>query len=82
MITSSQKLTVDGDVIVVLESYANVNKYTRAGNNGKNIMCPNCEKVHRVHNFAWSLLNCPHCRSNITKYEWLVDQLDTWRTPR
>ena len=47
-----------------------VNKYTRAGNNGKWIKCPNCSQTNKVFHFSWCSLTCQCCRSNIDKYSW------------
>ena len=81
-LTSHKHITVRGDKQTIKEHYEPVTKYTRAGKNGKNIKCPRCGAVHRVYHFAWSGATCPKCTMFVTKYEWLVDQLDTWRTPR
>ncbi len=81
-ITSHKHISVRGNSQTVTEDYALVTKRTRAGNNGKRVMCPVCGHVHRVYHFSWSALSCTNCTSMVDKYEWLVDQLDTWRTPR
>ena len=57
-------------------------KKDRAGSDGKNIKCPHCEKVERIYNLRWQIKTCKFCLVESTKYEWLIDQLDTWRTPR
>ena len=49
-----------------------VNRYTRAGNNGKVIICPECNNKHRVFHFSWSALGCPDCRYIVDKYDWKV----------
>ena len=82
MITSHKHIVVNGDHTTTTEHYAQVTGRTRAGKNGKNIMCPVCGHVHRVHHFSWTALTCTKCKSDVQKSEWLVDQLDTWRTPR
>ena len=51
-----------------------VNRYTRAGINGKSITCPQCEHEETVYHFAWSALGCTHCKSMITKSDWEVTQ--------
>ena len=78
-ITSNKKIDVNGNIT---EHRELVNRYTRAGQNGKNVKCPICDKVHRVYHFSWSGLTCNYCHSDVDKNDWLVDQLDTWRTPR
>ena len=81
-IKSHQHISIRGDKQTITEDFKPVHKRTRAGNNGKNIMCPRCGHIHRVNNFSWQELQCPKCTLWVTKYEWLVDQLDTWKTPR
>ena len=49
-----------------------VNRYTRAGNNGKVIICPECNNKHRVFHFSWSALGCPDCRYIVDKYDWKI----------
>ncbi len=80
--TSYKHLSIRNGVETVTEHYEPVTKHTRAGKNGKNIMCPACNAIHRVYHFAWSAASCPSCKRVIYKDEYLVDQLDTWRTPR
>ena len=80
--TSHKHIRIRGGEQITTEHFEPVHKWTRAGKNGKNIMCPRCGGVHRVHDFSWSGLECPKCTLFVTKYEWLVDQLDTWKTPR
>lgn len=80
--TSYKHLSIRNGVETVTEHYEPVTKHTRAGKNGKNIMCPACNAIHRVYHFAWSASSCPSCKRVIYKDEYLVDQLDTWRTPR
>jgi len=82
MITHYKHISMRGDTQVVTEHYAPIIKRTRAGNNGKRIMCPHCETTHIVYHFSWSSAGCPNCRIMVPKYFYLVDQLDTWRTPR
>lgn len=50
---------------------SNVNKGTRAGPDGKMIMCP-CGAEHRVYNFAWSATMCPGCKKMVEKQEFFV----------
>ena len=81
-ITSHKHISVRGDKQTVTEDYALIHKRSRAGKNGKNIMCPVCGHIHRIHHLSWSSLTCTHCGSDVDKYEWLIDQTDTWRTPK
>ena len=82
MISHSKKLVVNGSKVTTLEHFAPVHKRSRAGSNGKLIMCPHCGAKHTIHNFSWSSLECKKCQSVVNKYEWMVDQTDTWRTPK
>ena len=82
MISYSKKLVVNGSKVTTLEDYAPVRKRTRAGSNGKLIMCPHCGSKQTINNFSWSTLKCKHCQSVVNKYDWMVDQTDTWRTPK
>ena len=49
-----------------------VNRYTRAGKNGKQITCPMCNKSHNVFHFSWSALTCQCCRNSINKPDWIL----------
>ena len=55
--------------------YNNVNKYTRAGNNGKEIICPLCDNKHTVFHFSWSALTCQDCDNSIDKYSWKLAEV-------
>ena len=50
----------------------NVNRYTRAGKNGKQITCPKCKEQARVYHFSWSALGCQSCQESINKEEWII----------
>ena len=58
-----------------------VNKYTRAGKNGKQIVCPECGSIRRIYHFNFSGLVCPQLKQSVAKYDWKVrtiqDQLGT-----
>ena len=47
-----------------------VNKHTRAGMWGKQIVCPECNKVTAVFHFSWSALGCQECGAMVEKNEW------------
>ena len=81
-IQASKKIIVNGKKQTVTEDYQLMTKRSRAGKNGKNIKCPHCEFVYRIHHLSWTSLTCMSCKQNIDKYEWLIDQTDTWRTPK
>ena len=53
--------------------YKPVNRYTRAGYNGKNIKCPKCQSVRPIYHFSWSGLTCPECKESIDNLDWLVE---------
>ena len=53
--------------------FTNVNRYTRAGKNGKQLKCPKCQSVRTIYHFNWSGLTCPECKESIDKYNWLVE---------
>ena len=59
----------------------NVTRYTRAGKNGKQIVCPECGSIRRIYHFNFSGLTCPQCKQSVAKYDWKVraiqDKLET-----
>ena len=82
-ITGFKHISIRGDNQTMTEDYALIKKKDRAGSDGKNIMCPHCEHTTRIYNLAWSSLTCSNCKADVPKYNgWLIDQLDTWQTPR
>ena len=82
-INAQKRIIVSEDgTIKVTEHFEKVTGRTRAGKNGKLVRCPVCESTRKVFNFSFSSLTCPQCKSCVEKEDWLVDQLDTWRTPR
>tara|TARA_B100001250_G_scaffold414318_1_gene451933 strand:+ start:4779 stop:4949 length:171 start_codon:yes stop_codon:yes gene_type:complete len=50
----------------------NVNRYTRAGREGKCIECPDCQNQAVVWHFAWSALTCSECETSHDKYDWKI----------
>lgn len=50
-----------------------VNRYTRAGNNGKVIVCPECNHHTRVYHFSWSAVGCLGCKEMIEKENWNLE---------
>ena len=50
--------------------YKCVDKYTRAGNSGREIVCPFCDNKHRVYHFSWSALWCRTCDTKVDKPDW------------
>ena len=51
----------------------NVTKFTRAGNNGKWIVCPKCQQSSKVFHFSWSALTCQSCKESINKEDWILE---------
>ncbi len=47
-----------------------INRYTRAGREGKCIECPDCQNQAVVWHFAWDALGCTECGGIYHKYEW------------
>ncbi len=47
-----------------------VNRYTRAGQLGKFIVCPHCNQGATVFHFSWSALSCQHCGAMVEKNQW------------
>jgi ribosomal protein S27E len=53
-------------------SMTKVNRYTRAGQDGKWITCPKCSQTSKVYHFSWSALTCQCCRESVNKSDWEV----------
>ena len=53
-----------------LATCSKVNRYTRAGKDGKFIICPECNKVTTVYHFSWSALGCQECGAMVEKNQW------------
>ena len=53
--------------------FKTVNRYTRAGKNGKQILCPECKEWGKVYHFNWYALGCTCCGEMIDKEKWLVE---------
>ena len=49
-----------------------VDRHTRAGAGGKDIFCPHCRSVSKVHHFSWSALRCDYCSEYVNKEDWLL----------
>jgi hypothetical protein len=47
-------------------------KYSRAGKNGKAIVCPHCSNRRRVYHMAWDHLICSGCKAEVPKTGYLV----------
>ena len=47
-----------------------VNRHTRSGFNGREIICPMCDTVSTVYHFSWSALSCQHCDTMVDKRHW------------
>ncbi len=53
-----------------------VTKYTRAGRQGKMIICPECDYKQFVYHFSWSALGCLKCNAMVDKYEWKLSTIN------
>jgi ribosomal protein S27E len=49
-----------------------VNRYTRAGADGKSITCPECNQSAVVYHFSWFAIECWHCGKMVDKHRWMV----------
>jgi len=47
-------------------------KHARAGRKGKEIYCPECNFRNKVYHFAWTALECQHCKEMIAKESWTI----------
>ena len=56
-----------------------VNKYTRAGKEGRTIYCPECNAPNKVYHFSWSAITCGGCQQMIGKYNFSVKPRQ-WRS--
>ena len=56
-----------------MKYFSNVNRYTRAGKNGKQILCPESKEWGKVYHFSWYALGCTSCGEMIDKEKWLVE---------
>ncbi len=81
-ITQTKHISIRGRRQTITENYALIKKKDRAGSDGKNIKCPWCESIQRIYNLRWKNKQCNSCKTEVEKYEWMIDQLDTWKTPR
>ena len=54
----------------------NVNKHTRAGRDGREIVCPKCDAKDKVYHFSWTALRCSHCDADVDKGDWSVALTD------
>ena len=53
-----------------------VSKYTRAGGQGREIVCPCCNDKVRVYHFSWFALVCDKCGEPVKKLNWVVALTD------
>ena len=49
-----------------------INKKTRAPKSEKDIECPKCKTKAKVYHFAWSALQCMHCKNDVEKGDWYL----------
>ena len=60
---------------IVEKEFTFVNKYTRAGRQGKDTTCPHCYHVCKSYHFAWSASVCLNCKVMIEKNDWLLEKV-------
>ncbi len=53
--------------------FTNANRYTKAGKNGKQILCPECREWGTVYHFSWSSLTCQSCNESVSTEDWIVE---------
>jgi hypothetical protein len=53
-----------------------VSKYTRAGRQGREIVCPCCNDKVRVYHFSWFALVCQGCGEPVKKGNWIIALTD------
>jgi ribosomal protein S27E len=51
-----------------------VNRYTRAGYNGRVLICPKCKEEATVYHFAWCGMQCSQCKLMIDKLDWIIKE--------
>tara|TARA_B100000809_G_C14768896_1_gene398642 strand:- start:15 stop:476 length:462 start_codon:yes stop_codon:yes gene_type:complete len=51
-----------------------VSKTTRAGRDGREIVCPVCDHTATVYHFSWSALECNGCHSDVEKNAWIIKE--------
>jgi len=73
-ITSTKKIICTDGKCIVTEHYALMRKASRVGSVGKNIKCPHCERTVRAFNLSFSSLTCPTCKTDVPKYEWMIER--------
>ena len=56
--------------------FKTLDRYTRAGREGKEIKCPNCGVYGWVYHFRWCALTCQGCGKMIDKNEWQNSSLN------
>ena len=54
--------------------FTKVNRHTRAGKNGKQILCPECREWSTVYHFSCSTLRCIHCEEDVNKEDFIVEK--------
>jgi hypothetical protein len=52
-----------------------VDRYTRAGRNGKIIQCPHCEHKSVVYHFSWCAITCQGCKADVDKQDFFIPEL-------
>ena len=58
-----------------MTTFVPITRYSRCKRYaGALIQCPNCNNIGRVYHLAWSQLSCQNCKSNINKFDWLIEK--------
>lgn len=52
-----------------------VNRYTRAGRDGKTIQCPHCQHHSVVYHFSWCAITCQGCKADVDKQDFSIPEL-------
>ncbi len=71
---STKKITCTDGKCTVTECFEPMRKYSRTGRDGKLIKCPVCESTHHVYHLAWKSLTCQSCKSDVDKYDWMIER--------
>jgi len=56
----------------IANSMKKVNRYTKAGYNGRILFCPNCKEEATVYHFAWWGMSCEKCKNMFQKSDWII----------
>ena len=60
-------------MLMLTETFIPIQKTSRTGQSGRNIMCPHCQSIDKVYHFAWHSLQCGHCKQMTNKFDYLME---------